>query len=224
MTAAPAAGELRLVRLIVVAWLVGDLLLVGLHLIGQAFLTGYPQYLFHLDREGNAPSWFSSIQIAFISFTWFGIALTLHISQSARRVIIGTILVAVALLVASLDEAAFLHEQLALATLDSTFPLTGYWVFIYLGIVAAGTVAVLLLAGKLLLAHGAAFRLLAAGGALFILSAGGVELTFNFLGGTNLEGIQAIVEETGEFLGTTLGLYGSLRLLVELRAPAPPLA
>jgi hypothetical protein len=205
------------VRAVSVAWLAADLVILVLYLLSLFLEPGFPRSVFSLNGELNLPAWFSAVQISFMAWIWVAIAVTAW-SQSRRGPQAGAAIVVVALLFASVDEAVALHELIATETFDAAFPRTGYWVFVYLPIVLGGALAVLLLWRESLRAHASAFGLLALGGAIYVLAAGGVELLINaVVPGSALETLEVLIEEGGEMLGTTVAIWGSLRLLVEIR-------
>lgn len=213
------------IKRIALTWLLCDLILVGASVVSVAVAPGTPpgsptfmQAVFGLDYESNVPTWFSTLQLAFVAWVWLRIAeLGLSGAKSDRRLTAGALLVSGAALFASLDEAAQLHEKIGFYTSDSLLPRTGYWMFIYLPVLLALAIAVIALIGRHLWAHRGAVAWIVGGGALFLFAAGGLELMLNFITAGGIEElVESHLEETGEMLAATMILWGSLRLKDEL--------
>jgi hypothetical protein len=207
---------------VALAWLAGDLLMVVASLLSfvlapesvREHMPNFMQRVFFIDYETNVPTWFATLQFAFVGWLWLNIAQSFRSgSRPDRRLAAGALLICGAAFFGSLDEAAQLHETIGFYTADSLFPRTGYWLFLYLPVIAVVAIAVMALVGRVLLAHRGALAWVVAGAALFVVSAGGVELALNFIvpGGTE-ELVESHIEETGELLAATMILWGSLQL------------
>jgi hypothetical protein len=207
---------------VAIAWLIVDLVLVMASIVTfamspdrvQQLQPTFLQGLFLLDYEANVPNWFSSMQLAFVAVVWFSIALSADSAMTAdKRLRAAALLVFGAAVFGSLDEIAQVHERIGQLTVDSLFPRTGYWLFIYLPVLLTLAVAVMALIGRRLWAQRRALAFIAAGGALYLLSAGVLELLLNFIpwGGFE-ELVELHAEETGELLGVWLILWGSLQM------------
>lgn len=203
-------------------WLTGGLALVVASIVTFAmspssvaeFRPTFLQNMFLLDYEANVPNWFSSMQLAFVALVWLKIARSARrASTPDRRLATAALLIGGAALFGSLDEIAQVHEKIGIYTMDSLFPRTGYWLFIYLPVLLLLAGAVVALVGRRLWLHRRAMAWIVAGGALYLVAAGGLELMLNFIqwGGT-AELIQLHFEETGELLGVWLILWGSLQM------------
>lgn len=214
-------------------WLIGDVLMIGVSLLTFALAPAavredvptFLQRLFFIDFETSVPTWFATLQFAFVAWVWLNIAQWARSRhQPDRRLVAGALLICGAALFGSLDEAAQLHETIGFYTADSLFPRTGYWLFLYLPVMFVLAVALVALTGRVLLAHRRAFAWVVAGAALFVFSAGGIELALNFIvpGGTE-ELVESHLEETGELLGATMILWGSLQMRDGLMASDPHL-
>lgn len=114
---------------------------------------------FHLDREGNLPTWFSSSQFFLLAIVFAAIFLVERYDSPARRTARVWLLCAVGALFLSIDEAAALHEMVGTilgSALHSAEPGSWvsdlgqfpsyYWTLIYVPIVvpAAGVVLIIL--------------------------------------------------------------------------------
>jgi hypothetical protein len=216
---------------IALAWLAVDLALIAASIVTFAMSPGaveqlkptFLQNMFLLDYEANVPNWFSSIQLAFVAFVWLTIAGSARSGgKPDRRMGVAALLVSGAALFGSLDEIAQVHEKIGIYTMDSLFPRTGYWLFIYLPVLLLLAIAVTALVGRQLWDQRRAVAWIVAGGALYLFAAGGLELMLNFIawGGT-AELIELHFEEAGELLGVWLILWGSLQLRDAFSASVP---
>jgi hypothetical protein len=204
------------------AWLFVGLALVVASMVTFAMSPGsveqlrptFLQHLFFLDYEANVPTWFGTLQLAFVGWVWFGIAQSARSgAMPDRRLAAAALLICGAAAFGSLDEATQLHEKIGYYTADTLFPRTGYWLFLYLPVLLALLVAVVALIGRQLWAQRRALAWIGGGGALYLFSAGGLELTLNFIApGGIAELIELHIEEAGELLGGWLILWGSLQL------------
>lgn len=204
------------------AWLIVDVALVVASIVTLAMSPGtveamkptFLQRMFLLDYEANVPNWFSSMQLAFVALVWLTIAQSArNASRPDRRLRAAAMLICGAALFGALDEVAQVHESLGIYTMDSLFPRTGYWLFVYLPVLLTLAVAVVALIGRQLWAHRRTMVWIVVGGTLYLLSAGGLELTLNFIAwGGIAELVELHLEETGELIGVWLILWGSLQL------------
>lgn len=189
--------------------------------------------LLHLSREGNLPTWFSSVQ-------WVAVAALLALfaaRHASRNVRSSWALVALPLLFLglSLDEIASIHEQLGamsdrlLPGGDRTatpFPRTGIWMFL-LGVPFIAILWTLIAAVRPFMANdrGALAKIVV--GMVVMLSGSLIVEIFINLFERDSAGatIQIFVEELLEMLGATIVLWGSYQLargdeLIGARAPA----
>jgi hypothetical protein len=214
-------------------WLSGAVVLVIAHVVTYAMSPGsaqltptFLQSMFMLDFESNVPTWWSTLQLAFVGLLW------LRIAQSARggsppdrRLAAAALLIFGAAMFGSLDEAGLVHEKIGFYTSDSLLPRTGYWLFLYVPVLLALAIAVVGLAGRQLWSQRRALAWIAVGGALYLFAAGGLELTLNFIEwfGT-AELLESFLEEAGELFGVWMILWGSLQMRDAFTATAGELA
>ena len=169
-----------------------------LHLASFAIFGGVPR-LFYLDHEGNLPTWWSSMQFLVASLLLALVALrTWHVRPSTRLLA----LLAVVLVLMSIDEVSALHERTG-RVIDRLLggrpgPLhhTGGWLFV-IGIPFIAVAFVLLrrLGAGLTDAPGTARRL-SLGIAVVLSGALGVEALSNF-----------VVEEDAAYRPFEVGAY-----------------
>jgi hypothetical protein len=212
---------------LVLIFFMADLAL-GLAYLGDYF-AGRPFYrltlFFNLDKEGNLPTWFASMQ-------WFCIALLTLVyaaskfSRSQRKSWL-LLLLPLIFLALSLDEVAGIHEKLGtysdrllpMGTRQNTpFKETGIWMLL-LGVPFVGLLASLLLSirGYLQEAPGAFFKIVL-GMVVMLTGAMGIETFSNFTdrgSGAWYDIVEVLVEEMCENLGATIVLWGSLQLLIQ---------
>lgn len=179
--------------------------------------------LFDFDREVALPTWFSALQLGFISLT-----LLLWSHFSAERAVVSRrflLLLGLGFLFLSADEAAMIHERLtpmfkSVDWLPRFRGDRGLWIPLYLG-------AVFLILGKfrrdfgrLWMAFPSQVRTLFLGGCIFLLGAVGLEvLSYQF----QLEQmashwpytIQVLFEELFEMIGASIIFYGVLGMAGE---------
>jgi len=185
------------------------------------FLLDHPSWwiyeLFNIDLESNIPTWFSTMQLFLIGFTFLHIGYrTGHTPPPSK---LGT----------KMDEAAIIHEKLTWVFINN--PLVPYfdgrhgvWIVVY------GCIAIILLIVlyKDLWAMWKSFRqesrLFMLGMFIFLFGAAGMEtLTFFFLDKTNLLHYtwEVIFEEFFEMSGVSLMLYSTLLVLIKKTGPKP---
>jgi len=198
---------------------------------GVDFVLGHPverlSRFIDLDGEVNLPTWWASVQ-------WFGVAACLwpfaarHATR-ARATSGLLFLLPTIFALFSLDEVAKLHEGFG-GVLDRFFldvprtatsvPKTGLW-FLLFGVPFVAAFAVLIVALRPHLRRSpVAFGRLVLGMALFFLGAVGIEGLSNLVvQGSALDTLQVLVEETFEFIGSTIVLWGSYDLAREPGGP-----
>jgi hypothetical protein len=198
-----------------------DAIVVALYLVVR--LTGpWPRgvsQFFDLNREGNLPTWFSSMQ-------WLCVAAVL--GAFAWRLVSraeggGRPLLALAFLFLcmSLDEVAQIHERLGLRTdrllpsgtrVGGVFPHTGIWMFVIgIPVLLLFVVAIRSASARLRRAPGA-FARIAIGLGLTAVGAMFFDLIGNLMYYRRGSPFPAL-EESLELLGATVVLWGSLDLL-----------
>lgn len=174
-----------------------------------------------LDRERSLPTWYASIQWFCVAALLWGFAMG-HVSRSKPSSWLLLLLPAVFVLF-SLDEIAQIHEgigvlldNLGLIGPRGLGPLakTGVW-FIVIGIPFVIAFGVLIAAlWPYLRGSRRAFTKLVGGMALFMVGAIGVEALSNLVvAGSFLASLQVLVEETIEFVASTVVLWGSYELV-----------
>jgi hypothetical protein len=198
-------------------------LALGLVYLAAAFVRpgGSVPNVINLKSEGNAPTWFASIQWFTASALLFAIA-DLRFSRSDLRS--WALWVPPALCLGfSIDEVVQLHERAGSLTdnflpggsrMESLFGETGVW-FITIG---APLIALVVVTGFLirpyLASPGDAFRLLSVGTVAFLLGSLGLEGVSNFLvRDSALWTLGVALEETAEMVGATLVVWGSYMLV-----------
>jgi hypothetical protein len=198
-----------------------DLAMAILHVIGPLVPAWAARgddnrdYLWDLDAEGNAPSWYSTMQLGLIGVLMLGLAAVRP--QRARLTAI-LALAGLLFLFLSLDEQARLHEKFG-SYLDEVGPdrkdtaldATGAWMLIvapaFLGVIALGAYA----GRDLLRGRRAVQALYAIGLVIYVGSFAGLELLLNFM--PERERQLETLEETGEMIGATLLLWATYELL-----------
>ena len=197
-------------------------------LLGAAFVVDFAlgnpidriSSLLDLDGEANLPAWWASVQ-------WFVVAAFLWVF-AVRSIRPGGVrswflfLLPIAFTLFSVDEVAKLHESvgsvldrlvLSVPRIDTELSKTGVW-FLLFGVPFAA-LFILLIAGlrPYLQQSPAAFTRVAVGVAVFFVGAIGIEALSNVVvQGSALDMLQVLVEETFEFIGSTLVLWGSYEL------------
>ena len=231
-------------------WLVLALLLSEVFLIfGHITVNWYDGYssgaqrLFHVDREGNLPSWFSSMQFFLLAIILMFTFLAERVINPDKRLTWFWLLASAGALFLSADEGARLHERFgtllyravrnadegsALQTLSS-FP-SYYWALIY---VPLALPAIAILVWFFWRELGKMRALPIVGMILFLI--GAVVLDYlegrygndehkpwevNFLGFNEIVDT-ALIEEAFEMVGVTLVVTGCLfhlaRLVIQIR-------
>lgn len=208
---------------VVATFFVADLTLGAAYILDYLADHPYGQLSLFLDlnKEGNLPTWYSSVQ-------WFSVAILWGLfaqrnfrrSQAASCLLLILPLVFLAL---SLDEVAQIHEWLGVRS-DSLLPgasrkntmfsHTGIWMLVFgVPFVAGFTALALSLRSYFCRAPGA-FRKILWGMAVMLAGALGIEMLSNFVVADSLYGtLQVFAEELSEMLGATMVLWGSYELL-----------
>jgi hypothetical protein len=205
---------------IVKCFFAADVLLALMHLIGPpvpewAARAGNRDYLWGLSLEANIPTWYSSLQLALIGALLLAFA---HVRPGPGRAptwILG--IVGAAFLFLSLDEQISIHENLGglLEDLvgergDTALEVTGPWMLVAAPLFLGGLALAAYLARPLWEGRRRVSVLYLAGAILFTASFAGLEALRNFI---FARGQLVLVEETGEMLGSTLLLWGTIELL-----------
>jgi len=198
---------------------------------GVDFVLGHPvdrlSRFIDLDGEVNLPTWWASVQ-------WFGVAACLWpfaVRNAARARASSGLLFLLPIIFAlfSLDEVAKLHEGFG-GVLDRFFldvprtatsvSKTGVW-FLLLGVPFVAAFALLIVALRPHLRRlPVAFGRLVLGMALFFTGAVGIEGLSNLVvQGSAFDTLQVLAEETFEFVGSTIVLWGSYELVREPGGP-----
>lgn len=181
-----------------------------------------------MDAEVSAPTWFSSVQIFLIG------ALLLLSAVGRRRIRIAPgwlILGGLGFVFASADEGAAIHEKIGAVVygLDMTWLLfegdRGGWVIPYLVVGAVILLAARHAIAQLWRDHRGAVVAFAVGATIFLLGAVGLEvLSYEYLrSGAAPElvyQLEVAAEEFFELCGTSVMVYGALRLVSDRSAPA----
>jgi hypothetical protein len=174
-----------------------------------------------LDREGNLPTWYSSMQWCCVAALW-GIFTHHHFSPSQKKSWLLIILPLVFLLL-SLDEVAEIHERLGrksdiflpgTSRKNTLFPGTGIWMFV-IGVpfIALFVGLVFSIRTYFQRAPGAFIKIFL-GMAISVAGAIGVETLRNFVAPNSAYDVfQVFSEELCEMLGCTMVLWGSYELL-----------
>jgi hypothetical protein len=197
--------------------------------VGDDFFYGFVP-MFNFDKERNAPSYFSSLSMAFIALL---VSIVAAANKGKRYFWHWTIMAAIFLFV-SFDELVALHEQM-IQPLRSAFEFTGFlfypWVIVY----GALLVVLIVKYARFIwdLPSKTRFLFLIAAG-LYISGALGLEMVGGHIyalngSGNNLEYMfLTTIEETLEIAGTILFIHALLiyiqvhlpRLKLKLARPA----
>lgn len=232
MPGVAAVSRIALNRgLIVRVHLTAIVVLVLLSLAGQA-----SSYYFHhdrlgglvrdfdLDQEGNVPTWFQSLALAFTAALLFVAAAASR--ERDRRQAPWWRAMGVGMVLLSLDEASSFHERMRLPV-EWLRGMPAWWNYSW---VVAGACLVVLV-GVLVrrwfnTLPGPTRRLLGLAGCLYVLGAVG----FEALGGlqaattgveTPLYVLTCTIEETMEMVATLIAIVGLLGYLEAMQPPAP---
>jgi hypothetical protein len=226
VTPAPRAastGSLRVTPLIVVLIvfgvgmvLIGDILDLVIRVGGSTsgLIDGIRNVIYP-DAEGNIFSWFSATVLAAVGIGFFLVALAM---AGARRPAWPYIVLGALALALSADEAAYLHERLAIFAkeLGLTTSFTYGWILLGIPIAIVVGLGVLWLARRL--DRQLRIRLIIAG-IVFLAGSLGGELVGGFLkkasgidgdGLVMIYGLEILVEETLEILGAILAFRAVL--------------
>jgi len=175
--------------------------------------------LFNANGEANIPAYYSALALLACGVVFGAIGATeREASRAAARRWTGLAVVAA---LASLDEAAGIHETVG-ELIDRAFSPGGYFYFVWV-IPAAVVVLAMALAYRPFVAHlepslrralvlGAA---LWAGSALFLELVEGRLISSGYGVGSFRQGVVGSLQETGEMLGLLIILDGLLRYLAE---------
>lgn len=200
-----------------------DLLLAIVYMANR--FAGEPFYklaiLFDLNGEGNIPAWYSSIKLFMISAG--SLFLLVKNGRKDHKHSWSLYLFPLLFLVMSIDEISQIHEWIGGKSdfllpggsrANTIFPHTGIWMFL-IGIPAICLAIYLLSIFKATIkGRKVTFAKLFLGTTIFLLSATGTEILSNFVQSNAFWlTIQAVAEETGEMIGTTIILYGLYELL-----------
>ena len=203
-------------------------LALGLAYLGD-YIAGRPYYrltvFLNLDKEGNLPTWFASMQ-------WFCVALLMlfyaisKFSRSQKKSWL-LLLLPVIFLVFSLDEVAGIHEKLGTfsdrllpggSRLDTPFKITGIWMVLFGVPFVALLVSLTLSIREYMQEAPRAFFKIIVGMVVMLTGAMGIETLSNFTNpgsGTWYDITEAFAEEMCELLGATIVFWGSLELLIQ---------
>jgi hypothetical protein len=193
------------------------------YLAGQPY--GLVTRLLDLGREGNLPTWYSSVQ-------WFSVAALLAIFGRVNFRISHLnswplLMLPMVFLAFSMDEVAAVHERLGNkldiflpggSRQNTVFSTTGIWMFV-IGFPFIAFVGVLSLSLRTYFRDApGAFIKIVLGVAITLAGALGIETIANFVGSNSAQTIlQVISEELCEMLGSTIVLWGSYDLLYRYR-------
>ncbi len=185
--------------------------------------SGHLEMVFGLDNENNIPTWYSSIQYAFVALLFSIVAWA-----QLRRDDLASWALCVPpclFLLLSLDEQASMHERIGLFFDTMLFnglgeqnvlPVSGLWVFIAVPFaLVAFTMLRYLHACFAVAPH--AYRLCAIGLVTIVFAAAGLEAASNLID-VNKSGMlplytEILLEETLEMIGATLVLWGASELI-----------
>lgn len=198
-----------------------ELLLIAAYFLTESSEHSRFQRFFHLDREANLPTWFSSTQLLLVGIMAFLTALLARRVSSTLQ--IQLCLFAAVFVFLSMDEASTFHETISIGAIKFDLPFVpsfnshGAWIVPYCLLALA---FMLYLRRSILWVwrRDQAIVLCAAlGFALFVGGAVGVELTSYYIDRSSLYGlIQVAIEEGMEMAGASLVLYAIARLYLYL--------
>jgi hypothetical protein len=197
-----------------------DLFLALMHLIGPpvpewAARAGNQDYLWGLSIEANIPTWYASVQLALIGGLLLVFAAVRPVPGRAPTWVAGAS--GVGFFFFSLDEQISIHENLGGLLEDlvgdrsgTAFEVTGPWALVAAPLFLGALALAAYLGRSLWQGRPRVWVLYLVGAALFTVSFAGLELLRNFI---VARGHLVLVEETGEMLGATLMLWGTIELL-----------
>ena len=179
-------------------------------------------FMFHLEQEGNLPTWFSSLQL-FAVAGLFAIFARCHFDRRILRSWVLLVLPLVVLMM-SIDEASQFHERVA-AQIDrvlmpgghrrgTSLPFTGLWVVV-IGVPFLAFLVSLIryLRGFFAVRPQVTSRLIL-GTVVFLAGAVGIESTANFVPVDSVaHEVEVFFEELFEMVGVTIILWGAVDLL-----------
>lgn len=176
---------------------------------------GYREYLWNLNREGNIPTWYASIQLAAIAALMLALA---SVSERRRRVRAVAVGGGALFLFMSLDEIAGLHEKFGryLETVGdrsgTALEQTGPWMLIVVPVLLALLVLAAVVGWELLRDRRKLQWLYLTGLAIYVVSFAGGEVLQNFVSDQAYYDV-VWAEEAGEMVGATLLLWATYELL-----------
>lgn len=177
---------------------------------------------FHLEHEGNLPTWYSSLQL-FTVGVLFALFARARFDRRSRQSW-ALVLLALVFVGLSIDEATQTHEWLStkidrwlLPTgdrADTSLPFTGVWIFV-LGLpTLAVIVGLIRYTRAYFLARPEVASKMILGVCLFLAGALGVEALANFMPVESVaHDLQVFFEEFLEMVGVTVILWGLVDLL-----------
>jgi len=178
---------------------------------------------FDMDQEVSVPTWFSAIQLFFISFIGFIVYKQLKIENPKISSLF--IYFSILFLFLSMDEVAEIHESLT--RLLSPFEWIprfkgdhGVWIYLYL----TGFMAFLVFISKRIVLLWKTFtkevNIIVVGGIIFLMGAVVLEiLSYQYLEGNDVKtlyNVEVGFEEFFEMFGATIILYGTLLTCLKL--------
>ena len=213
-----------------------DLLFVLAYPVNQMLFAGadgFAATFFDLDKESNAPTWWSTSQLLLIGVVLLGFAYHQFDRREPRSWALA--LAPALFLFLSLDEAAMVHEAVGrmldgLVHLgdreDSTLRETGVWMFFCAPALLAVVAGLGLTCARFFRGRRHILIRFAVGFGLLVGSAAGIETISNFVGDGFGYQLETLVEEAGELIGETVLLWAALELLASygitvLSAPPP---
>lgn len=215
---------LRMIPVFVLCFFILDALMGMAYFLDKLFGSPVQELsiLVNLNREGNLPTWYSSLQL-FVVGSLLGLFTWRNLDWYHRRSWLLPVLPLLFWLM-SLDEVAQVHEKIGVLSnaavtngaLDQTmFPKTGYWVIV-VGAPFLLVVIGLFSAIRSYLTHPPyLIRMFLIGLCIMMIGALGVETLHNFVGaqGSRLRFILIFGEEVCEMFGVTMMLWASVDLL-----------
>lgn len=194
-----------------------DIALALAFVISMNWRIGPLHHFFDLNREGNLPTWYSSIKLSLVGFCF--LILAKIVVGKDRRAEWMLFIMALSFFALSLDEVAQIHEHLGDAsdallpggTREQTiFSETGIWMFL-LGIPFLAFMLFAAMTLRHYLGYPQTIRKFVIGLVVFTGSAVGDVLSNFTYGGLGF--FQVLTEELGEMLGVSIILWASLDLL-----------
>lgn len=168
--------------------------------------------LFHLGREENIPTWYSSTKLGVVGLVFLCTAFLIAKASKLDR--LAVLLGAAMFIVLSVDETALLHERIGdlvnTDSIHSRFIESGIWPILCAPVFVIGIVVVYRLGRRLLKRNVTA--ILASGLAILLAGAVGLEMAANLVTPYSLAYHGLVVcEETLEMIGETVLLWGAIR-------------